>query len=351
MAVALHPELIRASDIMLRDVMGVMEGEHVVITADTASDMSAITAVHAAAHRLGANAALIVMPRLPIQGALSNPYVSDPVKAAVVNCDVWIDMTWPYLAGSAPFDESMHANRARYLLGGDLGTESMIRLFSGVDLEKLFAVTEAFDGLLAANVGKRYRITNDAGTDVRFNLGNPIAMGCGRATEPGPSFVPGCVMVMPDEDTVEGRVVFDAVFHEYYTALPNKITVEVEGRVRKVSGGLAESDVLERALLRATGGIDLGRFIHFTCGFHPAARFTGESFIEDQRLSGYSACGMGQPFWDEAGGENHPDAITCRTSHWIDDELIVDRGAFVGTDELGRLARELTPLYYGRVVA
>lgn len=347
----MHPELSVAADVMLRDVMSVVADEHVLVTTDTAADAHAIAALQAAAHRLGANAVVMTMPRLPIQGALSDPFVSDAVKAAVIDCDVWIDMGWPYLAGSAAFDASMAAGRARYILAGDLRTESMIRMFSGVDMDALFAVTEAFDALLAANVGKPYRIANEAGTDVRFELAQPIAMGCGRATEPGPSFVPGCVMVMPDERTVEGRLVYDAVFHEYYTLLPNRIVVEVDGKIRDVSGGLAESDVLRRALNRATGGEDLGDFIHFTCGFHPGARFAGESFIEDQRLCGYSACGMGRPFWDAAGGENHPDAIACRTSHWLDGELIVDRGVFVGDDELGRRGRELQALHDRRPVA
>jgi leucyl aminopeptidase (aminopeptidase T) len=212
-------------------------------------------------------------------------------------------------------------------------------------MDKLFAATEAFDALLTEKVGKEVRITNELGSDVTFNLGPPIAMGCGKAVEPGPSFVPGCVMIMPDEDTVKGKLVFESVFHEYYTKLPDRITLEVDGKVKRVYGGGSESTVLERALRRASGGNDLGYLIHFTCGFHPSARFAGESIIEDMRTVGFNACGLGLPFWTDEGGENHPDAIISRTSLWIDDQQIVDRGAFVGDDELGRLARDLTPLY------
>jgi 2,5-dihydroxypyridine 5,6-dioxygenase len=341
----LDPELARAAGIMLDQVMGVQEDEHLLITSDTASDMNAIIAVQAAAHAAGANATILTMPRLPFQGALSDPHVPDPVRAAVKESDVWIDMAFPYLAGSGAFDEAMAAKRTRYLLAADLGTESLIRIFGRVDMDQLFAVTEAFDKLLGDNVGKEGRVTNDAGTDVRFKLANPIEMGCGRATTPGPSFVPGCVMIMPDEDSVEGRLVFDSVFHEYYTPLADKISLDVEGKVQKLSGGVAEATVLERALRRASGGNDMGYLIHFTCGFHPSARFTGNSIIEDMRVPGFNAAGMGLPFWTDEGGENHPDAIISRTSLWIDGEQIVDHGAFVADDELGRLARDLTPIY------
>jgi leucyl aminopeptidase (aminopeptidase T) len=272
---------------------------------------------------------------------LADPYIADPVRAAVDNCDVWIDMSFPYMAGSTPWDKAMHNGRTRYLLAADLDTDALIRLYGRVDLERLFELTAEFDDLLRQSVGEECHITNDAGTDVRFSLDAPMAMTCGGADHPGPFFVPGTVVIIPKEDTVTGVLKFDSVFHEYYTKLAEPITVEVDGLIQRVYGGGSESTVLERALRRASGGDDLGHIIHFTSGFHPSARFTGDVFVEDQRTPGFCAVGMGRPFWVEGGGENHPDAVSSLTSFSINDEPVVEHGRIVGPTQLANLATGL----------
>jgi 2,5-dihydroxypyridine 5,6-dioxygenase len=336
------PELARAAELMLRDVLDTKPGECVIITADTASDMRTVEAVQNAARGLEAKVMVTVIPQLPFQGALGDPYIPDPLKAAVENSDLWIDLTFPYMAGSAPFDEAMKNKRTRYYLAAGLGAESMIRMFGKVDLEKLFALTNTFDALLGRNSGQECRITNQRGTDVRFKLAEPIAMGTCKSEGPGPLFLPGTVMVMPRENSVQGVIIFDAVFHEYYTPLLDPICLKVDGKVQEVSGGLSEGTVLERSLKRASHD-SLGYIIHFTCGFHPAARYTGTSFLEDQRVTGYNAVGLGLPFWMPGGGENHPDAILSRQSLWVAGEQIVDQGRIIGPPEMAALAKEMVP--------
>ena len=340
----LGPELARAAEAMTRDVLLIKSGEAVLITADTASDMGAVEAIQNAARNLDAKVALLITPQLPFQGALGDPYISDPVRAAVKNCDVWIDLNFPYMAGSGAFDAAMENGRTRYYLAAGLNAESMVRLFGKVDLAALFAVTDAFDALLAAKKGKPCRITNQVGTDVTFVIADPIAMGTGKAKGPGPLFVPGTVMIMPKEDSVRGVIKFDAVFHEYYTPLAEPITLEVDKTVKRVAGGVSEGAVLERSLKRASRG-EYGYIIHFTCGIHPAARYTGTCFLEDQRVMGYNAVGLGLPFWMPGGGENHPDAVLSQQSIWLDGEQIVRDGLIIGPPHLAHLAEKLQPLY------
>ena len=92
--------------------------------------------------------------------------------------------------------------------------------------------------------------------------------------------------------------------------------------------------MLERSLRRASGE-GLGYIIHFTCGIHPAARYTGTCFLEDQRVLGYNAVGLGLPFWMPGGGENHPDAVLSKQSLWLDGEQIVKDGIIVGPPRPG----------------
>ena len=340
----LGPELTQAADAMIREVLLVQSGETVLITADTASDMQTVEAIQNAARNLDTPVALLIAPQLPFQGALGDPYISDPVRAAVTNCDVWIDLAFPYMAGSHAFDAAMQNKRTRYYLAAGLNAESTVRLFGKVNLDRLFAVTAAFDALLMEKQGAQGRITNPVGTDVSFTLGEPMAMGTGRANGPGALFVPGTVMIMPKEDSVKGVVKFDTVFHEYYTPLEEPISLTIDGTVQDVSGGVAEGTVLERSLRRASGE-GLGYIIHFTCGIHPAARYTGHCFLEDQRVPGYNAVGLGLPFWMPGGGENHPDAVLSKQSLWLDGEQIVKDGTIVGPPDLAELAQDLQPLY------
>jgi hypothetical protein len=116
----------------------------------------------------------------------------------------------------------------------------------------------------------------------------------------------------------------------------------VDGRIREVSGGGTELKVMDRALRRAGGG-QYGSIIHFSHGFHPAARFHGGSFIESIRAAGNNAVGLGIPWWEPGGGENHPDAVVTMQSLWIDGEPIVRDGALV-LPELAKLESALEPV-------
>jgi hypothetical protein len=112
--------------------------------------------------------------------------------------------------------------------------------------------------------------------------------------------------------------------------------------VKELSGGAGSRSVMERALKRAGGG-QYGSIIHFSHGFHPAARLTGESFMEDIRVRGNNAIGLGIPWWLPGGGENHPDAVVLSQSMWIDGRQVVRDGVIVWPQELVRLEEALVP--------
>jgi len=339
------PDLARAALILARDMMCIVPGEHVLVTADSRSDNDAVAAIVDAAYALGAKvASMTLSPPLPFQGGLANPYLPDPVVAAAQNCDAWIDLCMPYMAGAAVYDTAMKNGRTRYFLAADIGSEGIIRIFARADLDGVFAVSDMFNALLAESAGKHCRFTTPLGTDVRFQLADPEGLAIERATKPGGYFVPGTVMVIPELESVKGRVVCESTFHEYYTPLADPFVFEIDGTIRSVTGGGTELKVIDRALKRAGNG-EYGNIVHFTCGYHPAARVTGKSFIEDQRAIGCNAVGLGLPQWVDGGGENHPDCVMTEQSFWIDDELIIDQGRIVSPPDLAGLAADLQPVY------
>jgi 2,5-dihydroxypyridine 5,6-dioxygenase len=328
-----------AADILVRDFMCVARGERVVITTDIAADQRGVQAVFDAVLVQGAKPVILIFPQLPYQGILADPFIPDPVAVAVKACDVWIDMAFPYMAGSNAHAEAMKTNHVRSLQLADLGGEGIERLFGYVDLDYLFELQQALDTIITGAVGKHCRVTNERGTDVTFTIAKPQTKKLRRTNVPGTYTPPGSAVIYPELSSVRGTVVLDAVFHEYYGLLRAPIRIDVDGRISAISGGGAEQNVLDRALRRAGGG-EYGSIIHFSHGFHPAARFLGKSFIEDIRARGSDAIGFGIPWWEPGGGENHPDGVVMTQSLWIDDRAIVVEGR-VATPEVRELEEKV----------
>ena len=337
------PDVARGAGVLVRDYLAIREGESVLVTADTATDPALVQELLTAIEQAGARGSALTIPRLPYQGGLADPYVPSTVAGAVAGATAWIDLTFPYLAGAHVCDEALGRGTVRYFLGGDMGCAGLARLFAGVDLDTYYAVHRAFDELTAAAIGRPIRIADPHGSDVTFTLAKPAFTKPRRAERPGLYFVPGSCTMFPDPESVRGTLAVMAAFHEYYVRLPAPIRLTIDGRIRDVTGGGAERVVLQRALRRAAGGADYGHVIHFTHGIHPAARVTGESFIEDMRAIGNDAVGLGIPFWLPGGGENHPDAVLSGQSLWIDGGQVVRDGVIVAPPDLACLAESLVP--------
>lgn len=332
---------LRAVKVLLENHFCVQRGENVVLTTDDRTDTALAQALADGATALGARVTVLTFPQLPFQGALADAWIPDPVTAAVCESDVWLDLSFPYMAGSGPFDKALERKRTRYLLVGDVDAAGFGRLYGTTDFDKLFALQSAADQLFAGAQGKAGRITSPAGTDIRFVLGKPATVKHRRATQPGAQTIPGSAIFYPELESVKGTIVLEAIFHEYYTTLPEPIAMEVDGTVRSVSGG-SEAVVLDRSLRRAGCG-KYGHVIHLTVGLNPGARMTGRSFIEDIRAVGCNAIGLGLPWWLPGGGENHPDGLIRKQSLWIGSELIVDNGLPVAGHRLAELLRDASP--------
>ena len=335
-------DLAVAADVVVRDYMAVQPGEAVLVTADTGTDPALGEALMTALGRADARGSVLTIPRLPYQGGLADPSVPPVVAGAVAGCTVWIDLTFPYLAGSKVCDDALQSGRVRYLLGADMGCAGLVRLFGGVDLDAYYEVHKGFDEVTATAIGRPVRITDGRGSDVTFTLARPAFTKPRRASAPGLYFIPGSCTMFPAPETVRGVLHVVSSFHEYYARFSEPATLMIDGRIREVRGGGADRFAFERALRRAAGG-DYGHVIHFTHGIHPAARVTGESFVEDMRATGNDAVGLGIPFWLPGGGENHPDAVLSQQSLWVDGVPIVQDGVIVGPPGLARLAERLVP--------
>lgn len=331
----------RAVDALLREHLCVRAGETVRLTVDEASDAVLVEALCTHLDRCGALQGVVRVPRLPLQGLLADPYIPASVAGAVSDCDVWLDLTFPYLAGSTPYSRTMENGRTRYLLLGDLRSDGAARLYGTVDHDALFDLQEEADRLLREAEGQTCRIKTPAGTDLEFRIGRPATQKLRHANRPGSQTVPGSAIFYPDIETVRGTIALEAAFHDYYERLPLPVSLEVDGQIRRVGEG-HHRDLLDRALRRAGGG-EYGHVIHLTIGLHPAAADRGISFIEDIRAVGRNAVGLGLPWWLPGGGENHPDGIVTRQSLWIGGEQVLDDGRPVSGHRLQALLAAIEP--------
>lgn len=333
--------LIRAAETLL-DFLSVRPAEDVLITGDTGTDQLVTSTIFAIAEKLGAHPTILTSPRLPFQGTLADPYISRTLSKASKSCDVWIDLTFPYMAGSHVHDEAMGTKQVRYILGGDMASDNFSRLFGQVDLDQYFDAQNEFDRVFVGAVDKKVRITTPLGTDVSFTLGKSGFSKPRRAINPGMYLVPGSCSIAPKIETVTGTVVVTSSFHEFYEPLATPITLKINGKISELTGGGPSRDPLNRAMLRAGGG-EYGSIIHFTHGLHPTARMTGKCFIEDMRSMGSNAVGLGIPWWEPGGGENHPDTVLTEQSLWIEKKQIIRDGTIVDPPALAERAAKLAP--------
>jgi 2,5-dihydroxypyridine 5,6-dioxygenase len=336
----------RAARTLIAQQFDVKPGEGVLVSADAQTEPALIAAITEAALEARARPVTVTIPQLPFQGALADPHLPDLLGAAAAAADVWLDLCFPYLAGSTLHDAAMKAGRARYALIATSGAASFARLYGGVDFAALMDYQMALVEYLDTMAGARVRFTCPSGTDVSFTLDELKLRRERVARSPGMHTVPGAQSLYPTRSSVTGKIVLRALFDEHYRLLRRPISLEIDQKIRSFSGaGGEDKPGFERALRRAAGGRDMGSLIHFTVGFHPAARITGEHFIEDIRAFGTNAIGMGLPWWEEGGGENHPDGVVMDQSLWIDGELIVDSGEVVGPKALAVLYQRVQPAF------
>lgn len=339
-----NPSASAAARTLLHKQFCLSRDQVVIATIDDQTDPSLLETFKNITKEVGANWITIQIDRLPFQGSLADPYVPTLVDEAVASSDIWLDMTFPYLAGSRAFDVAIKAKRTRYVLLGDVQQNHFARLYDSVDYEKLFDLQEQADHFFAESIGKRCKVTAENGTDFYFVIGKSTTRKLRYAIEPGAQTVPGSAIFYPEIDSVEGTIVMDAVFDEFYSHVPEKVTIHLEkGKVCSSYSASAHRDLsIKRSLMRASSD-GMGNVVHLTVGLNPGARLTGESFIEDIRTLGSNAIGLGTPWWLPGGGENHPDGVVLNQSLFINDVPIIESGRVLESCPFYEIYAELFP--------
>ncbi len=339
-------ELARASHKLMHDLVQVKAGESVLITIDSCADFRVAEELAKAAEVLGGKVMVAWHSTPKGYGALTMPYLPEPLIACVDKTDVWIELNDQWLLYSPIWDAAVTNGRTRQVMLGGLGVERIVRCFGEVDVP----VLKEFQDTLAkmTKQAKTARITNAAGTDVSFEISpnRPVTNEISYA-EPGGHFMIGQIGWAPVEETIHGVIAFDGTISGGGDAELGRLETPVEyhvkgGRIEEIRGGW-QADKL-RAYYKSLEDDNMYIAAHVCYGVLPTAKMEGCT-TEDERVWGSTQWGFGHQGTCFSGGEprvakSHIDGICLKSTVELDGVVILKDGEYI-EPTLAALAKKL----------
>lgn len=311
--------------LIVETLLAVKPGEQVALVTDAQSAAEMVRALSEATAAIGAEPTELLMPvREPSRRNELTPVVA----AALAKADCLIGLTG---AGGAPTyaSEVKALYEAKTLRGLSMVMRSLENFTTGGALADYAALLE--EGERLAEVWRRatrIKVTTPAGTQLESTIQNErVFVECGYATEPGQeaAFSDGEVSQMPNQGAATGQVVVDGPVAHLGAGEPIHLQI-ADGRVTSVAGGQRADELAE--IIRTVPNAD--NMAEIGIGLNPACRRNGD-FEEEKKARGYVHVAIGDNVF--YGGDVrcgvHMDMVLYQPSVWLDESLVVDRGAIV----------------------
>lgn len=323
-------DLVRSSELVVRELLAVKRNETLAIVCDTSSCMEMVDALAGVAAGLGAE--FVVLQQPSREPARKNE-LSRAIEAALDHADVMIGITG---SGGAP----TYAARVKQLLDErKLRVMSMVMRDADIftrggataDYKKLYAEGERLADIWRA--GRTMRITSPAGTDIVAPVAfDDVIVECGYADQPGmeAAFSDGEVSCRPVEGAAEGIIVVDGPMAILGTlSRPIRLTIQ-KGRVTAVDGDGPEADQL-RKIVDTVANAD--NVAEFGIGLNPACRRNGR-FEEEKKARGNVHIAIGDNIFYGGTVESkvHIDMVNYRPTVQLDGLTLVQNGQVVCLD-------------------
>jgi leucyl aminopeptidase (aminopeptidase T) len=324
----------------VRNTLELESGEEVCIVTDTEVSPLVYYSIGGAVKAAGGKANVVVMEPLPVPSA--EPPRS--VAAAMVACDRLINCCSRSITHSDAAHEAYLERGIRYVVMSNVTEDMLLRGAATADYDVVRDIS--LKTRAALNAGTTIHVTSPEGTDVTFDTTGRPFFGYYSKFENGATitvFPGGEVNTTPNEDSGNGRIVFDQFLMELGLLKDPVIWDLEDGRIVRVSGG-AEAREFEKIL--ETRGDEFSRYIgELSVGTNYAARSIG-SALEDKEVYGHVhiACGTGvsaaDGSWKAAYQSTlHLDGIISRPTVTSDGELVVEDGEIVVAPRPGAPAR------------
>ncbi|MCL2619205.1 MAG: leucyl aminopeptidase, partial [Defluviitaleaceae bacterium] len=308
----------------------------VLITVDSVSDFRPTEEFAKMAEALGAKV-MVAWHSTPVgYGALTMPYLPEPLKACVDKTDVWVEMNDQWLLYSPIWDAAVTNGRTRQIMLGGLGIEVIARCIGNVDIPALKDFQDALTAM--TQQATSVRITNASGTDVSFDMCKVRKVNSEMlADTPGPHFVIGQIGWCPDEESINGVIAFDGTISGGGEAelgrLEQPVSYVVEkGVIKEIKGGW-QADKL-RNYFEKLNDPEMYKVAHVCYGVNPGAKLEGCT-TEDERVWGCTQWGFGHqgPSFTKDGkpraAVSHIDGICLGSTVYLDGVKILDSGVYI----------------------
>lgn len=316
----------------MEDMFKVQKGETIAITADSGSDADIIQSMSEAVETLDAIPLVMWMPKAKEDGQAGMvDWPAEALTAALCKVDVWIEAQSSVILYSDIWETAMRENKKlRYLIIADSTISSLVRVFTGFDIPTLNALLSRVRDMIKQCTS--IRITSENGTDVKYaiNLDYSFDIDDGDFSQPKFGTAPGFVNIVPKQESMNGRIVFD---HLQNSPTEEFIAFVLEnGTIKAVEGGKRAEAF--KAYLAAFDDPNMYKISHNMLGFNPNVHeLTGE-LVEDERIWGGADFGFGHtsaidmPPLGQAA-ESHFDGVVAKTTIYLDEEIIVENGVVV----------------------
>jgi leucyl aminopeptidase (aminopeptidase T) len=330
-------ELIKASDILVRELFDVKQNEIFVITADTESDPNVVDATAGAVYSAGGKPMVVWLATPPGVSMAADPGL--PLKSltdTLLNADCWVEFNRKWLLYSTPSNIAFKKNpNLRYMNLTGINVRSMVNCIGRVNYPLLNGLVEMIHYRVRKT--KHFRMTAPNGHDVSFDNvpDRPVVRENGYARTGGVHMIAGQLAWTPALETISGNIVLDGSISPDVGVLKSPVKMQVEkGVILNITGG--HEAVTFDVWTKTFNDPQMRRIAHAGFGFLPNATLCG-NILEDQRVWGSTTWGVGSI---SAGllppngvpGSSHSDSVCLNTSVYFDDELVLDKGQFIPED-------------------
>jgi leucyl aminopeptidase (aminopeptidase T) len=348
-------KLENAARIAMSDVLGLKEGEEVLIITNFEGEVFPIShALFNATRKLGGKPVMIVQEqkrqldmadRLMLEAAKAEPDIVIPLSSLFLGKDPYGTQIG-YMGHDGKKYESIFyklemGDRRIRSFGGGMLTVDMFERCVPIDYKKLRDTAQKLIKILTN--GSIVRLTSPAGTNATISIkGRHCKADDGNLNAPGKggNLPAGEAFISPTIEGVSGTLVFDGTItldnSDIIPQKPVKITMK-DGYVNQVTGGAEAKmllNVIKKAevMARAKGLKDKERnsrhIGELGIGLNPAAKMTG-NIMEDEKVLRTVHLAIGSNYDLDANALIHLDCLMINPTMWVDEKQIMKDGALL----------------------
>lgn len=350
-----NEKLEKAAHVAISEILGLKEGEEVLIITNFGGELLPIShALFNATRMLGGKPVIIVLEqkkdmdtadRLMLEAVRAEPDIVIALLSSRIGRDPY-GMQIGYVGRDGKkyrsiFNKLEKGDRRIRTLDSGMPTVDMFERCVPIDYNKLHNTTQKLIKIFTK--GNTIRLTSPAGTDAYISIkGRQCKADDGNVKSPGMfgNLPAGEVLISPAIEGVSGTLVFDGTITldngSIIPQKPVKITME-NGYVSKVTGGV-EAKMLLNVIKKAEANAkdrDLkdmeknARHIgELGIGLNPAAKMTG-NIMEDEKVLKTVHMAIGSNYDRDANALIHLDCLMKNPSLWVDDRQIMKNGTLL----------------------